>query len=127
MANSSGVVPWNLTMPAGSLQEWLFTFTIPSTGAPYPISGATWEYVARVTATDTGAPLIGITTSSGAQGQLVVTQTATVSSVQINFTRDATATLAPQEYAHALWMNPGTEDQFTWFTGSLIVTGNPQP
>jgi hypothetical protein len=116
-------------MPIGSLQEWLFTFTVPSTGAPFPITGATWEYVARPTATDlTVPPLIDITVTAGSQGQLVVTSTASVSSVQLNMAPAATLSLTPGTYAQSLWMNPGnTSAQYTWLTGNLILVGNPQP
>jgi hypothetical protein len=114
-------------MPGGSLQEWLFTFSVRSTGAPYPIDPTAWEYVVRETATTPGSPLISVTPAPGAQGQLVVTSTATVSSVQVSLTPAATAALAPQEYSHSLWMQPGTGSAYTWLTGSLIVVGNPQP
>jgi hypothetical protein len=124
---SSGVFPWTLTMPAGSLQEWLFTFTVPSTGAPFPIITSPWSYVVRPTATDTGPALIEITTVLGAEGQVVVTSTASVSSAQLNLTPAATVNLTPGEYAHALWMDQGTSAAYTWFTGNLIIVGNPQP
>jgi hypothetical protein len=117
-------------MPAGTLTEWLFTFTQPATGLPYPFPvGATWEYVARLTATDlTVPPLIDVTTTVGSQGQLVVTSTAAVSSVQLNLAPAATVNLTPGEYAHALWMQPGNGvSAFTWWTGSLTIVGNAQP
>jgi hypothetical protein len=127
VTNSSGVFPWTLTIPAGSLQEWLFTFTIPSTGVPFPIVTAPWEYVVRSTATDLSSPLIYITTNASAQGQIVVTSTAQVSSAQVNLTPAATVGLAPGEYAHTLWMDPGTPSAYTWFTGNLLIVGNAQP
>lgn len=128
MPVSTAVNPWNLTMPAGTLTEWLFTLTLPGSGLPYPISTFTWQYVARLTATDlTIPPLIDVGTTVGSQGQLVVTSTATVSSVQINLAPAATENLTPGEYFHTLWSNPGTVSQFTWFTGTLLIVGNPQP
>lgn len=117
-------------MPAGSLQQWLFTFTyINASGlqVPYPISGATWEYVARTSPTDTGPPLIDLTTTVSANGVLVVTATATVSTVLLDIYPPATVNLVG-EYWHSLWMNPGNSTSaFTWFTGPLLVQGNPQP
>jgi hypothetical protein len=114
-------------MPIGSLQEWLFTFTVPSTGAPFPIVVAPWTYVVRTNATDTGPALIEITTTLGAEGQVVVTSTASVSSAQINLTPAATVSLGPGNYSHALWMDQGTSAAYTWFTGNLVLVGNPQP
>jgi hypothetical protein len=130
--NSSSVTPWSLTMAAGSLQQYNFTFTevSPATGQliPYPISGATWEYVARTSPTDlTSPPLIDITTASTSAGQIVVTSTAAVSQAQLTILPAATVSLAPGTYAHTLWMNPGSSSAFTWVTGQLIIAGNPQP
>ena len=62
MANSSSVQPWALTMPLGPSSSGPFSFTtvnqVTGQSQPYPISGATWEYAARLNATDSGAPLI---------------------------------------------------------------------
>lgn len=126
---STSVQPWTLRMPAGSLQQWLFTFTTTAPGGqtPYPITGATWEYVARTSATDLSAPLISLTTSASANGILVVTSTTTLSTVLLEIYPPATASL-DGTYAHSLWMNPGgSATAFTWFTGELLVAGNPQP
>jgi hypothetical protein len=114
-------------MPIGSLQEWLFTFTVPSTGAPFPIVVSPWTYVCRTTATDTGPALIEVTTTLGAEGQVVVTSTASVSSAQLNLTPAATVSLAPGNYFHSLWMQPSTSSAYTWWTGNLVLVGNPQP
>jgi len=119
-------------MPAGSLQEWAFTFTIaapfygPST--PYPITGATWEYVVRANATDVGTPLIDITTTPTSAGLITVTSTGSLSQVLLAIYPPATATLTPGSFYHALWMWPGNSTSaFTWVTGQLVVQGNPQP
>lgn len=129
MANSSSVQQWTLRMPAGSLQQWNTTFTTTAPGGttPYSISASTWEYVVRSTATDTGSPLIDITTSVNSQGLLTVTATATLSQVLLTMNPAATATLTPGTYWHALWQNPGTSAAVTWWTGNLLIEGNPQP
>lgn len=119
-------------MPAGSLQEIAFGFVIAQPGAtiPWPITGATWEYVARTSATDTGSPLITVTTTGSSQGILAVTSTAAGSQVLLSLYPAATATLAPGSYAHALWMNPGTPNAYAWFGGDgslLTIDANPQP
>jgi hypothetical protein len=122
---SNGPQAWTLEMGAGSLQEWLFTITYPSTGALYPISGLTWEYVARTTPVSSGT-LISVTPSANTQGVLTV-GTAT-STVLLTLYPAATASLAPGQYSHALWSNPGSASTaYTWLAGNLIVAGNPQP
>jgi hypothetical protein len=112
-------------MGYGSLQEWLFTFTYPSTGALYSISGSAFEYVVRDTSTSTGSPLISVTATPSAAGVLTVT-TAT-STVLLTLYPAATQSLAVGNYAHALWMNPGTDSAYTWLSGSLLLQGNAQP
>lgn len=118
-------------MPAGSLQEIAFGFVVaqPGNTVPWPITGATWEYVVRTSATDTGSPLITVTTSANSDGVLTVTDTATESQVLLSLYPAATATLAGV-YAHALWMNPGTPNAYAWFGGDgsqLMIDANPQP
>ena len=130
MALSLATSAWTLRMPAGSLQQFQFTFTEPAPAStpPYPIAGATWEYVARVSPTDlTVPPLIKITTTPSAAGLLTVTSTAVLSQVLLQMYPAATATLTPGTYSHALWMDAGMASAFSWFTGLLLIDGNPQP
>ena len=131
MANSSSVQPWALTMPLGSLQQWLFTLTtvnaITGQSAPYPIAGATWEYCVRVNATDGGTAPISFGTTPTAQGALVVTATASVSSVQLNLYPAATQGLSPSTMSQALWANPGSGSAIAWLSGPLILQATPQP
>jgi hypothetical protein len=118
-------------MPAGSLEQWTFTFTTISTttgqSIPYPIAGATWEYVTRVSPTDLSTPLFSITTTPTVNGNIVVTSTAVLSQIQLTISPAATVSLVPNEYFHTLWMNQGTSSAYTWVTGVLTVIGNPQP
>ena len=116
-------------MPAGSAQDYCFTFeaTAPFSTTPYPISGATWEYVVRATPTASGTAVISLTTSPNSQGFLTVTATASLSQVLMSLYPSATASLAPGTYYHTLWQNPGSGTAYTWFTGLLQVQGNPQP
>jgi hypothetical protein len=131
MANSSSVQPWSLTMPLGSLQQWTFTFTtvdqVTGQSEPYPITGFTWEYSARLNATDTGTPLIELTATAGSQGVLLVTATGALSQVEIEMYPAATQLLTPGTYTHALWSSPGSASAFCWFTGTLILQATPQP
>lgn len=125
MTLSSTPQTWTLEMGYGSLQEWLFTFTYPSTGALFPISGLTWEFVVRATGTSTGSPLISVTPSANSQGVLTVDTAA--STVQLSLYPAATQSLATGQYALSLWSNPGLASAFTWLSGPLVLNGNPQP
>jgi hypothetical protein len=131
VANSSSVQPWALTMPLGSLQQWLFQFTtvnqVTGQSAPYPISGATWEYVVRVNATDGGTAPVSFGTTATSQGVLVVTATPVLSAVQLNLYPAATQGLTPATYAQALWMNPASGSALSWACGPLILQATSQP
>ena len=129
MTVSNSVATWTLQMPQGSLEEYTFTFLQPGpfSTIPYPISGATWQYVVRPAPTDESAPLIDITTASTSEGQITVTSTATLSQVLLTILPAATQPLAPGTYYHTLWMNPDTNAAYAWLTGLLQIEGNPQP
>lgn len=130
MANSISTQPWSLRMDQGAEQQWLFTFTTDAPGGttPWPISGATFEYVARTSAADlTVPPLIKITSSAGSAGVLSVTSDTTTSSVQLTMYPAATASLTPGTYYHAMWSNAGTTSAVTIFNGLLLITAAPQP
>ena len=123
MTNSSGPQAWNLSMGAGSTQDWVFTFTYPSTGALYPLTGLTWEYVARNSA---GTAVISVTTAANSQGVLSVGTAA--STVELLLYPAATSSLAVGQYEHALWSNPGSATSaYTWLGGVLSVGVNAQP
>jgi hypothetical protein len=117
-------------MPLGSLQQWTFTFTtvnaITGQSAPYPIAGATWEYVVRATPS-AGGTLISFGTAATSQGVLAVTATSVLSQVQLTMYPAATQGLASDTYSQALWANPGSGSAIAWAAGPLIVTGTPQP
>jgi hypothetical protein len=130
VAYNDSATAWTLRMAAGSYQAWTFDFTIPQAGSvtPYPVTGATFQYVARPDAADTSQPpLIQVGTTYAPQGLITVTGTASSSSVLLELFQPATAALAPGTYSHALWMYPGDQTSFAWWTGSLIIAGNPQP
>ena len=131
MANSSSVQPWALTMPLGSYQQWLFSFTtvnaITGQSAPYPIAGASWEYVVRATPTSGGTALISFGTTATSQGVLVVTATTALSTVQLNLYPAATQGLTADTYAAALWANPGSGSALAWACGPLILQATSQP
>lgn len=130
MPNSTATNQWNLRMPAGTLQQWYTTFTTGAPGGttPYRITGSTWEYVARTSQTDVSEPpLVSVTTTLTSQGVLLVTASATVSNVLLQLYPAATAALAPGTYYHSFWQDPGTESAYCWWTGLLLIDGNPQP
>ena len=118
-------------MPLGSLQQWLFNFTtvnvITGQSVPYPIAGASWEYVVRATPGASGTALISFGTAATSQGVIAVTATSSLSQVQINMYPAATQGLAPSTYSHSLWMNANSGSAFSWWSGPLIIEGAPQP
>lgn len=130
MANSISTQPWSLKMDQGTEQQWLFTFTTGAPGGvtPWPISGYTFEYVARTSSADlTVPPLIKITTSPSSAGLLTVTSNSATSSVQLTMYPAATVSLTPGVFYHALWQNAGTTSALTIFNGLLLINGAPQP
>lgn len=121
MPLTNAVPTWTLVMPQGSAQLWNFVFTTVSTGAPYPILGATWEYTVRDAPGESGEPLFFLTTTGTSDGSLTVTATSSLSQVQMDLYPAATQALTPATYYHALWMNPSTTGAYAWFVGQLQI------
>jgi len=113
------------------LQQWTFQFTtvnaVTGQSAPYPIAGATWEYVVRATPTSGGTALISFGTTATSQGVLVVTATTALSTVQLNLYPAATQGLTADTYSAALWANPGSGSAISWACGPLILQATSQP
>ena len=116
---------WNWQIPAGAESNANFQIQNPD-GIPYPITGATREYVVRASGATGGTPVISVTTTANAEGVLTVT-TSPASTVALTLNPAATANLSPGPYSHALWMNPGTTTALLWVTGTLQVTAVAQP
>jgi hypothetical protein len=116
---------WNLRMGQGSSAQYAFAITTLA-GSPYPFDDTTWEYVVRPDC-GPGAAVLTITTTPSAGGSLTVTGTDAESVVTLALTPAATSGVVPGGYAHALWMNPSTDDAYLWFTGALDIDLVPQP
>ena len=115
-------------MPAGTLLQRNVSITVPGTGAAYDITSLTdWEYVVRPTATDSGSALISVTTTANSQGVITIVSATATPQLLLTLYPAATASLAPSQYAQALWSEPGTSSAFTWLSGALVIQGNPQP
>lgn len=125
LQSSAPPAAWNLSIGQGSAAQYGIELTTLA-GAPYPVNGATWEYVVRPV-NDLGPALMTITTTPNADGSLTVTSTGQLSQVTLALNPAATAGLATGSYSHALWMNPGTASAYLWLTGSLQVKLVPQP
>ena len=121
MPLTNAVPAWTLVMPQGSAQLWNYVFTTLSTGAPYPIMGADWEYSVRSSPGISGSPLFSLNTVTSSNGVLTVTATTSLSQVQMDLYPAATQNLTPGTYEHSLWMNPGTTQAYCWFSGQLQV------
>lgn len=110
-------LPNQINFAAAAGSQWQQTFTITdSTGAAVDLTGLTWEFVIRPTATDTTSPaLVQITTTSGSQGQITVTPLTGV--VTVTLTPAATSPLSKGARPYALWSNPGTTTATCWVEG----------
>lgn len=102
----------NFATAAGS--SWAQTFQM--TGVD--ISGLDWEFVIRPTVTDSAQPpLVKVTTTVSAQGQITVDVGA--STVQVVLTPAATTLLGRGARPYALWSQPGTSQAVAWVDGSF--------
>ena len=100
----------NFTTAAGS--QWAQTFQITGTD----LTGLAWEFVIRPNVTDTAVtPLVKVTTTVSAQGQITV-NTAT-GAVQVVLTPAATALLGKGARPYSLWSNPGQTSATAWCAG----------
>lgn len=117
-------VAWTLRTPSGSVAEYSVTLELVD-GSPYPVDGATWEYVVRPPLFQSGEPLFSVTTTANSSG-LITVETSPATVVSLTLYPAATVMLAGA-YRHGLWMNPGTTGAFSWLTGSLQVTPAAQP
>ena len=117
---------WNLSTGQGSAGQYAFTLTTLS-GSPYPVAGATWEYVIRPVS-GLGPSLLALTTVPTSAGGLTVIADEELSQVVLTLNPLATSQLPAGQYSHALWMNPGSPTSaFLWLVGSLAVNLVPQP
>lgn len=110
----------NFTTAAGS--QWAQTFSLPSVD----ITGLAWEFVIRPTASDVAVPpLVKVTTTVSAQGQITVDTVART--VQVVLTPAATTLLDRGARPYALWSNPGTTTATTWCEGTFNTQLVPAP
>lgn len=118
---------WNDSAFIASLWRRAFTFTDDATGAFIDLTGLTWEFVVRPSATDTTSPaLVSVTTTPGAQGSITVDLA--TSTLTVTLTPAATAVLKKGSYALALWSQPAdTSARTTWVAGFLTAYLVAQP
>lgn len=110
----------NFATAAGS--QW--AQTLQFTGVD--LTGLTWEFVIRPNVTDVAQPpLVKVTTTVGAQGQITVDLTA--KTVQVVLTPAATTLLGKGARPYALWSNPGTTTATTWCEGVFNSVLVPAP
>jgi hypothetical protein len=110
----------NFATAAGS--QWVQTFQFVGVD----LTGLTWEFVIRPSTTDTAQPpLIKVTTTVSAQGQITVDVGA--GTVQVVLTPAATTLLGKGARPYALWSNPGTPTATTWCAGVFNSVLAPAP
>lgn len=106
---------WNTATAAGP--QWAQTFGFPGTD----ITGLVWEFVVRPDTSDTAQPpLVKVTETPGAQGQINVDTVA--STVQVVLTPAATGPLGKGARPHALYSNPSTSTEVCWVAGTFNTT-----
>jgi hypothetical protein len=125
VTNVPAPVNWTLRTPAGSVAEYSITLALAD-NSPYPVDGASWQYVTRISSNSSGAPLFTITTTASDAGLIVVNADDISTVVQLTLYPAATASRAGT-YRHSLWMNADTDGAFCWLTGSLVAAPTPQP
>lgn len=105
----------NFATAAGS--QWAQTFTLTdANGTALDLTGLAWEFVIRPNVTDTTVPpLVKVTTTPGAQGQIDVTPL--TGTVTVTLTPAATTLLNQGSRPHTLWSNPGTTTATVWAEG----------
>lgn len=114
-------------MSNGGVNTLTLTFTNPD-GSLFPITGLTWEYVARRDASDVvTASVIQVTTTPNSQG--VISVNTGTSQVTVTLYPAATLNLpARAVYAHTLWSDPGNSTSATaWIYGGLVINQVAQP
>ncbi|MEU8968155.1 hypothetical protein AB0D11_02570 [Streptomyces monashensis] len=110
----------NFATAAGS--QWAQTFQF--TGVD--LTGLSWEFVIRPNVNDTAQPpLVKVTTTVSAQGQITVNTT--TGTVQVVLTPAATSLLGMGARPYALWSNPGTTTATTWCDGTFNTQLAPAP
>ncbi|MEU0818950.1 hypothetical protein [Streptomyces mirabilis] len=110
----------NFATAAGS--QWAQTFQF--TGVD--LTGLAWEFVIRPAVADVAQPpLVKVTTTVTAQGQITVDLTA--KTVQVVLTPAATTLLGKGARPYALWSNPGTATATTWCDGVFNSSLVPAP
>lgn len=117
-------VTWTLRTPAGSVADYSLTLALEN-GEPYPVEGASFEYVVRVSSNSTGTPVFVVTTTPSAAGLITVT-TSPATVIGLTLYPAATEALSGT-YRHSLWSNSGTPGAFSWIVGNLSVSPTPQP
>lgn len=108
---------WRARTAAGAKWTQIFALT-NADGSVVDLTGLAWEFAIRPSPTDVAAtPLIKVTTTPGAQGQIVVD--IPTGTVTVTLTPAATVLLGRGSRAHALWSNPGTSSAICWAEGAF--------
>ncbi|MFI5831074.1 hypothetical protein ACIA6C_28135 [Streptomyces sp. NPDC051578] len=99
--------------------QWSATFTLrDDDGQPMNITGKTFEFAIRPSATDAAVPaLVAVAATATSQGYITADTTTAV--VQVVLTATATASLGTGCRPFALWMDPGLPTQICLVEGAF--------
>jgi hypothetical protein len=114
-------LPWTTSGPVGS--QWTQSFDFPTTD----LSTLTFEFVLRTSAQQAGTPAARVS-STGATASGYITVTPSAGTVMVVLSPTATGALTPgQNYALALWADPGLSDATVWVEGIFTAKAVAAP
>jgi len=93
----------------------------------FNISGATFEFVIRPTASDITAPALVTVNSTAATTQGYITVTVSTATLLVVLSPTATALLGQSTFPYSLWMNPGTPSATDLVAGTSFCVLVPLP
>jgi len=116
----------NINAAAGS--QWTSGYQLQNdNGTLLDITGMTFEFAIRPTASDITAPPLVSVNSTAATVQGYITVTVATATLLVVLSPTATALLGQSSYPYSLWMNPFTPGATDLVTGTSYCTLVPLP
>lgn len=116
----------NIQQAAGS--QWTQGYQLQNDdGTLVNITGATFQFVIRPSATNVTEPGLVSVNSTASTVQGYITVTTGTSTLLVVLSPTATSLLGQNSYPYSLWMNPGTSSATDLVTGTSFCTLVPLP
>lgn len=114
------------SLAAGS--QWTCSYQLQNDdGTLFNITGMTFEFVIRPTASDITAPALVTVNSTAATVQGYITVTVATATLLVVLSPTATALLGQSSFPYSLWMNPGTPSATDLVAGTSFCVLVPLP